>query len=398
MRHQEWHERYVSMLAAYAQRPSDDLIRRAAELGDALVRARVSPQDFVAAHMACVEQLCASRAGGDGTALRGATSLLLEVMKAYGRRLQEPRGTPRPLAEQTDRLNETLADAEQAQQAVPGGNSELRRRLEQRTAELAVANERLQQEIAERKQTEQVLRESEARYRRLFATVSDAIVVFDGETKQFVGVNDAAVRLYGYSREELLRLGLLDISAQPEESRIAAEEALDDGFYDGTIFHRVLPEFVVQGGGLTPDLAQKETRPPIANEASNGLSNVRGTVAMAGTDDPNSATAQFFVNVIDNLDLDADEDTAGYAVFGRVVEGMDVVDSIAAQPTEERDGFTDVPVEDVVIERIEFVTLPTGQLELTPEGQTYLELQTYRVSSLIRELLVQLVRFTIAPP
>jgi len=226
MRHQEWHERYVSMLAAYAQRPSDDLIRRAAELGDALVRARVSPQDFVAAHMACVEQLCASRAGGDGTALRGATSLLLEVMKAYGRRLQEPRGTPRPLAEQTDRLNETLADAEQAQQAVPGGNSELRRRLEQRTAELAVANERLQQEIAERKQTEQVLRESEARYRRLFATVSDPIVVFDGVTKQFVGVNDAAVRLYGYSREELLRLGLLDISAQPEESRIAAEEAL----------------------------------------------------------------------------------------------------------------------------------------------------------------------------
>jgi len=214
------------MLAAHVQRPSEDLSRRTAELGEALVEARVSPQGFVAAHMACVEQLCASRAGGDGTALRGATSLLLEVMKAYGRRLQEPRGTPRPLAQQTHRLNETLAEAKQAQQAVQGGNSELRRRLEQHTAELAAANERLQQEIAERTQTEQVLRESEARYRQLFATVSDAIVVFDGETKQFVGVNDAAVRLYGYNREELLRLGLLDISAQPEESRIAAEEAL----------------------------------------------------------------------------------------------------------------------------------------------------------------------------
>ena len=196
-------------------------------------------------------------------------------------------------------------------------------------------------------------------------------------------------------------LGDFVIELDPENAPITVSNFLqyaDDGFYDGTIFHRVLPEFVVQGGGLTPDLAQKETRPPIANEASNGLSNVRGTVAMARTDDPDSATAQFFVNVIDNLDLDADEDTAGYAVFGRVVEGMDVVDSIAAQPTEERDGFTDVPVEDVVIERIEFVPLPTGQLELTPEGQTYLELQTYRVSSLIRELLVQIVRFTIAPP
>ena len=191
------------------------------------------------------------------------------------------------------------------------------------------------------------------------------------------------------------------IQLDPEGAPVTVANFLqyvDDGFYEGTIFHRVIPDFVVQGGGLAPDLAQKETRPPIANEASNGLSNVRGTVAMARTDDPNSATAQFFVNVIDNLDLDADEDTAGYAVFGRVVEGMDVVDSIAAQPTEERDGFTDVPVEDVVIERIEFVPLPTGQLELTPEGQTYLDLQTYRVSSLIRELLVQLVRFAIAPP
>jgi len=223
---QQWRGEYAAIVAAHVQQPSEDLIQRAAQLGDALAESRVSLQDFVAAHTACIEQLCASRAGGDGTALRGATSLLLEVMKAYGRRLQEPRGTPRPLAEQTDRLNETLGDAEQVQQAVQGGNSELIRRLEQCAADLTAANERLQQEIAERKQTEQVLRESEARYRQLFATVSDAIVVFDGETKQFVGVNDAAVRLYGYSREELLRLGLLDITAQPEESRIAAEEAL----------------------------------------------------------------------------------------------------------------------------------------------------------------------------
>ena len=104
MNRRQWRGQYAAIVTPYAQRPSDDLIRRAAELGEALVEARVSPQGFVAAHMACVEQFCVSRAGGDGTALRGATSLLLEVMKAYGRRLQEPRGTPRPLAQQTHRL------------------------------------------------------------------------------------------------------------------------------------------------------------------------------------------------------------------------------------------------------------------------------------------------------
>lgn len=138
---------------------------------------------------------------------------------------------------------------------------------------------------------------------------------------------------------------------------------VDDGFYDGTIFHRVIPDFVVQGGGLTPDLEEKETGDPIASEADNGLSNVRGTVALARTADPDSARAQFFVNVADNIaggdglsDLDpGGVSIDGYAVFGRVIAGMSVADAIAAVETESRGGLNDVPVEDVVIESIERV-------------------------------------------
>ncbi len=121
------------------------------------------------------------------------------------------------------------------------------------------------------------------------------------------------------------------------------------GFFDGTIFHRVIPDFMLQGGGLTGDMSPKETRDPIANEATNGLCNERGTVAMARTGDPNSATAQFFINLSDNDFLNHGGRDFGYAVFGRVVEGMDVVDAIGAVATCTTGGHQDVPVDAVTI-------------------------------------------------
>jgi cyclophilin family peptidyl-prolyl cis-trans isomerase len=122
-----------------------------------------------------------------------------------------------------------------------------------------------------------------------------------------------------------------------------------DGFFDDTIFHRVIPNFMIQGGGMEADMSQKETRAPIKNEADNGESNRRGTLAMARTMDINSATAQFFINLRDNDFLDHGTRDFGYAVFGKVVEGMDVVDAIAAVPTGNKAGHQDVPVETVTI-------------------------------------------------
>jgi len=126
---------------------------------------------------------------------------------------------------------------------------------------------------------------------------------------------------------------------------------VDAGFYDGTIFHRVIPDFMIQGGGLDPDMQKKPTREPVENEAANGLKNVRGSIAMARTNDPHSATAQFFINHKDNPNLDHPSfDGWGYAVFGRVSEGMDVVDTIAAVKTGNRAGRENVPRENVLIE------------------------------------------------
>ena len=123
------------------------------------------------------------------------------------------------------------------------------------------------------------------------------------------------------------------------------------GFYKGTIFHRVIPGFMVQGGGFTATMQQKPTRPPIALESQNGLRNLRGTIAMARTADPNSATAQFFVNVVDNPSLDYPKpDGYGYAVFGKVISGMDVIDKIVAVPTQNEGMFQNVPVKPIVIE------------------------------------------------
>jgi cyclophilin family peptidyl-prolyl cis-trans isomerase len=125
---------------------------------------------------------------------------------------------------------------------------------------------------------------------------------------------------------------------------------VDDGHFDGTVFHRVIPGFVIQGGGMTADLSQKATRKPISNEATNGLKNLRGTLSMARTSDINSATSQFFVNLVDNAFLDHQGPrNYGYAVFGKVVEGMDVIDAIAAVETGRKRGHDDVPLEPVVV-------------------------------------------------
>ncbi len=140
---------------------------------------------------------------------------------------------------------------------------------------------------------------------------------------------------------------------------------VDDKFYDGTVFHRVIPTFMVQGGGFEPGMKQKKTKDPIKNEAGNGLSNQRGTLAMARTSNPDSATSQFFINVADNKRLDRSDEDAGYCVFGRVTDGMDVVDKIRmvktgtkVQKGVEVGGKTidvphgNVPVDDIIVKSI----------------------------------------------
>ena len=136
------------------------------------------------------------------------------------------------------------------------------------------------------------------------------------------------------------------------------KQYVKDGHYDNTVFHRVISNFMIQGGGFEPGMKQKATRAPIKNEANNGVANKIGTVAMARTMEPHSASAQFFINVADNSVLDHSAPTVqgwGYAVFGEVVEGMDVVNAIKALPTTMKSGHQDVPVDDVIIERAEIV-------------------------------------------
>lgn len=144
----------------------------------------------------------------------------------------------------------------------------------------------------------------------------------------------------------------LDEEKAPESVKNFLQYA-DDGFYEGTIFHRVIKGFMIQGGGFSEDMKRKSTRDPINNEAKNGLKNTRGSIAMARTSAPHSATSQFFINHKDNQFLDyPSRDNWGYAVFGQVTEGMDVVDKIAAVKTGYKNGMKDVPVEPVVIEKI----------------------------------------------
>ncbi len=124
---------------------------------------------------------------------------------------------------------------------------------------------------------------------------------------------------------------------------------VDEGFYNNTLFHRVIPDFMIQGGGMQPGMLEKPTRAPVVNESANGLKNLRGTVAMARRQHPDSATAQFFVNLVDNAYLDSAAGKPGYTVFGKVVAGMEVVDKIARLPTTRRGMHGDVPVDDVLI-------------------------------------------------
>jgi len=132
---------------------------------------------------------------------------------------------------------------------------------------------------------------------------------------------------------------------------------VEERFFDGTIFHRVIPNFMIQGGGFTAEMTRKQPHPPILNEASNGLKNDRGTISMARTSNPDSATAQFFINHKNNASLNYLEGrNPGYAVFGKVTEGMDVVDAIAAVKTTVRNGMSDVPVEPVVIKSAKVVS------------------------------------------
>jgi peptidyl-prolyl cis-trans isomerase B (cyclophilin B) len=156
-------------------------------------------------------------------------------------------------------------------------------------------------------------------------------------------------------------MGDIVIELETEKAPVTAENFLQyvrDGFYDNTVFHRVINGFMVQGGGFEPGLKQKPVRAPIENEAGNGLKNDAYTVAMARTSDPHSATAQFFLNVVNNNFLNfraASADGYGYCVFGKVIDGREVVDKIKAVPTSNRGFHQDVPAEDVVIKKAEII-------------------------------------------
>ena len=156
-------------------------------------------------------------------------------------------------------------------------------------------------------------------------------------------------------------MGVITLELQPENAPETVKNFLQyvkDGYYNGTIFHRVIADFMIQGGGFTPDLAAKKTRDPVKHEGGNGLRNQVGTIAMARTADPNSATSQFFINVVDNQMLDfrgAAANEVGYTVFGRVVNGLDVVNKIRNVQTVAKGPHQNVPVQTVTIERVTLI-------------------------------------------
>ena len=174
----------------------------------------------------------------------------------------------------------------------------------------------------------------------------------------------ASTLAFGANPQVELRtnMGPIVIELEPDKAPQTVENFLQyvkSGHYDGTVFHRVIPGFMIQGGGFTAEMREKPTRGGIKNEAGNGLRNTVGTVAMARTPDPQSASAQFFINVADNPSLDFRSPTPqgyGYAVFGKVVKGMDVVNRIAKVPTGDRPPHGDVPLKPVVIERAQIVS------------------------------------------
>lgn len=150
--------------------------------------------------------------------------------------------------------------------------------------------------------------------------------------------------------------GTIELELNADKAPISVNNFVNyarSGFYNGTIFHRVIPGFMIQGGGFTENMEQKETGKPITNESKNGLTNKRGTIAMARTSDPNSATAQFFINVADNENLNYPSfDGWGYAVFGKVTKGMDVVDAIVNTPTTTKPPYKDVPRDPIKITNV----------------------------------------------
>jgi cyclophilin family peptidyl-prolyl cis-trans isomerase len=155
--------------------------------------------------------------------------------------------------------------------------------------------------------------------------------------------------------------GVIYLELNAAKAPISTENFVNytkEGFYNGTIFHRVIKTFMIQGGGFTADMKQKETKAPISNEWQNGLPNSRGAISMARTNEPNSATCQFFINTVDNKMLDQPRGGAAYAVFGKVIKGMDVVDAIAAVPTGQSSGMGDVPKTVVTIEKMEVLSAP----------------------------------------
>ena len=165
--------------------------------------------------------------------------------------------------------------------------------------------------------------------------------------------------------------GTVTIALNPEKAPISVRNFLRyvrSGHYEGTVFHRVIPGFMVQGGGFTPALEEKPTQGPIRNEAKNGLRNSRGTVAMARKNDPDSADSQFFVNLRDNHRLDYGIGGAGYAVFGEVIEGMDVMDKVAVVPTASRGMHENVPQMAVVMRKVrEMAAAPAAAPEAAPK-------------------------------
>jgi cyclophilin family peptidyl-prolyl cis-trans isomerase len=157
-------------------------------------------------------------------------------------------------------------------------------------------------------------------------------------------------------------MGDIRLELYPAKAPLSVQNFINyanNGFYDGTIFHRVISNFMIQGGGFTPDMQKKTTGEAIQNEATNGLSNIRGTIAMARTGDPHSATAQFFINVQDNMNLDYSGQSSsrewGYTVFGRVIGGMEVVEKIRFVETTTQGPLSNVPTEPVVIESVEII-------------------------------------------
>lgn len=175
--------------------------------------------------------------------------------------------------------------------------------------------------------------------RKILSSVSLAIALLSAALSAHAVTNNPRVELE-------TDLGTIELVLYADKAPKTVENFLayvDSGFYDGTIFHRVIPGFMAQGGGFTFDFQEKPTRDPVENESANGLSNARATIAMARTNDPNSATAQFYINLVDNSRLDGSAERPGYTVFGKVLLGMTVVQQIAAEPRGQHRAFPDAP-------------------------------------------------------